>query len=100
MGSEHPDIAELYILQGDICMHLSKFQEMISCYETSLRLRIKIYGEEHYFTADSLEKLGIAHRILGNFGSALECHEAALRIKTVKFGEEHVAIADTLIYLG
>ena len=65
-----------------------------------LRIRLKLFGEEHASTADSYDGLGFTHHLLGDFKAALDSYKHALEIRLKLFGEEHVSIAKSYHNLG
>jgi tetratricopeptide (TPR) repeat protein len=84
------NLANVYYRLGD-------YAKATEFHERALAIKLKIFGEEHADTADSLNNLGSVYQDLGDDAKAKEFYERALTIKLKIFGEEH---ADTAISLA
>ena len=60
-----------------------------------LKIRKKIYGEEHPFVAESYLRLAVDYRNLTKYNEAKECDEKALAIRRKIYGEEHPDVKDS-----
>ena len=65
-----------------------------------LRIRQKVFGEEHPDYATSLNNIGMVNHKIGNYDKALEYLEKCLIIRQKVLGEEHPDYAATLNNIG
>jgi len=72
----------------------------VECYQKSLAMRRKIYGEEHPSIAQSLSNLGSAFSQQGDLSAALECFSQSLEMRRKLHGPEHPYVASSLSLLG
>ena len=78
-------MAELaYLLQ-----YIAEYKKAEELYEKSLRIRKKIFGEEHPATAASYNNLAGVYKSQGEYQKAEELYKKSLRIKEKIFREEH-----------
>jgi hypothetical protein len=76
-----------------------EWKNSIAMRERALRLQLDTLGEQHPFTAVTLQNLGVAYSALGSHDTAIMFLEWALRIKIDTLGL-HPSTADTLSNLG
>ena len=62
-------------------------------HKKALKIRKKIYGEEHADVAGSYNNLGNVYRNLGEYVQAKQCHVMALKIQQKVYGEGHMKVA-------
>jgi tetratricopeptide (TPR) repeat protein len=74
-----------------VMTHLVKRQEALRHHERALEIRLKLFGEEHPGTAQSLNNIGATYSDLGKYLEALKYLERALAVYRKLFGEEHPA---------
>ncbi|MDI9408973.1 MAG: tetratricopeptide repeat protein [Candidatus Pacebacteria bacterium] len=76
------------------------FPEAESTGHKSLSIRLAAYGENHPFTANSLNNLGNVYTVKGDYDQALAYYQRALKVQLQLLGENHPDTAATLVNLG
>jgi CHAT domain-containing protein/tetratricopeptide (TPR) repeat protein len=85
---------------GFVCLTLGDYAKGMEYTERELAIWLKLFGEEHEYTAASLFVLGNIHGVLDDYAKAKEYAERALAIRLKLFGEEHADTAASLFCLG
>lgn len=88
------EIAKIYNLQGVLYSSIGNIKKAFSLYETSLKIRKTILGENHQETATSYDNLASIYEELKDYKNSIIYHKKALEIRINLLGEEHT---DTLI---
>ena len=97
----HEDaLGQNYWDKGKIQCRKGYYTDAITSFTRALDTRVKLFGEEHYKTADSYHELGVTQHSLGNYTAALESERRALDIRIKLFGEEHSNTADSYDSVG
>ncbi|MFQ6309058.1 tetratricopeptide repeat protein [Lysobacter capsici] len=68
--------------------------------QESLRVRLKLYGERHGYTASALNQLGTIAQARGDYAATAAYFERALQIKRELKGEQHPHVASAEYNLG
>ncbi len=76
------------------------YTRALEYHEKSLEIRLKLFGEHHRDTAQSLNSVGNTYAIIGNKERALEHHEKSLKIRQELFGELHPDTAQSFYNIG
>ncbi|XP_068688366.1 uncharacterized protein [Montipora foliosa] len=93
-------LAHSYLSLGMTQHSMRDFTSALQSKQRSLKIRMKVLGEDHASTADSYHSLGVTQHSLGDFISALQSAKRALQVRIKVFGEDHASIADSYHSLG
>ncbi len=100
LGS-YPDIhASVCCTLGGAYLSLGLYERAEEQFQTSLRLRRQIFGELHFWVAETLFHLGKLHDARGEWSEAREYFERALALQTTQSGEHELAAAETQLRLA
>jgi len=87
---------------GVLCQNMGNLPKAEEFFLKALKIRLNLFGENHYDVGDSLNNLGLLYQNMGN----LNLHKAedffmrSLRIRYNLFGENHSDVASSLDNLG
>ena len=93
MANSFNNIAEISHEQGDLC-------GAISIHKRALKIRQRLYGDNHPDVADSLNNIGVICHKLEELSAARKYHAKALGIRKKVYGEDHLEVACSLNSLG
>lgn len=71
---------------GHVCIELADYKKGMELHEKSLAIRLKIQGNYHKSTADSINSIGVAYHGQGDFKKGLEYFDKALIIYKKIYG--------------
>ena len=98
---KHEDaLAQSYWEKGDFQCRRGNLTDAITSFRRALDSRVKLFGEEHYKTAESYHSVGVTQHSLSDYTAALESAKRALDIRIKLFGEEHPETADSFHSVG
>ena len=87
---------------GTICSKRSDYKSALDCYQKSLNMRLKIYGDSsHPEIAESYNNIGNVYRSQGDYKSALICNQKSLNMRLKIYGDlPHPDIAGSYNNIG
>jgi CHAT domain-containing protein len=78
----------------------AKYPEALKLREKVRAIYKEVLGEKHYFYADALNLLAVAHKTLADFEKAEPLFLEAIRVGKLTYGEKHPRYANFLKNLG
>ena len=100
IGKEDTLFADAYHLLGKTYYNESKNNLALQYWDTTLRLRLKIYGKIHTAVAKSYNNIGIAYYARCKYDSTLHYYQKALRIEKEINGDNHPSLAAYYVNLA
>ena len=98
---QHEDaLAQNYWDQGNLQCQRGNYTDAITSFRRALDIRVQLFGEEHYKTAENYHSIGVTRHLMNDYTAALESHKRALDIRIKLFGKEHSEIADSYCSVG
>lgn len=92
LGSEHPNVATIWINLGQTWEKKGEYDKAINYYEQALASYLKTLDPEHSFVAVAWNNLGSAWDDKGDYGKAIDYFEKALKSDLKTFGLEHPTV--------
>ena len=99
-GSEHFELADVYLNLGTIFGEQEQPEQYIAYQQRALNIYQKRLSAEHPNVALCLSNLASAYTSLGDFSRVDELNQQALRIRKKLFGAVHPDVADTYFNIG
>ena len=87
------DISERLSSLGKVCEMHCEFNVAKTYFENSLKVRIRLLGDQNVDVATSYSNLALIHHVLGDREQAKEYQQRALAIQLKRLGAEHVSVA-------
>ncbi|MEE9439298.1 MAG: CHAT domain-containing tetratricopeptide repeat protein [Saprospiraceae bacterium] len=81
MGPESQEMGSLLLSEAEIHLKKKEYKIALDKNEQSLHLARKLFGDNHYYTGEILQKIGIVHFKMGNMSEANINLEKALKIR-------------------
>lgn len=88
-GTEHDNIANCLKAMGDIYDIASKHDSALLCYQQSLDIRVKKYGEGHVNVAQSYTSFGYSCYQHGDIAKGVELFEKGVNIMSKQLNSDH-----------
>ncbi len=108
-GEGHPEVAQSYnnlgtaydsIIDNNSQQFKSNKDKSLIYHNNALKIRLKIYGENHPDVAYSYNNIGVVYSSLGSFKETLENFEKALNIRLEVHGRTHPDVAKSYNNIG
>lgn len=98
---EESEIAfSFYFSLGEQFFFVRNYDKAIECFEKSLSFSIKINGDQHSLTSESLNNLGLMWATKREYDMALKYYEKSLVIRLKVFGDQHSSTGESYNNLG
>lgn len=99
VGDDHPEVANTLAKMGS-WIPVTGIEKAVELRYEVLRIREKVYGDEHLLTADALVDAGKIERSRANPLESIELFGRALQIRSSILGPGHPETAKCMIFLA
>ena len=93
-------VAKVYEQLGIKCERKQKIAKALVYFNKSLRVRVKVFGDDHESVADMHYRIGRLHRDQQSDHEALACFQAATKIRKKTIGRDDLVISNILTDAG
>ncbi|MBW8051579.1 MAG: tetratricopeptide repeat protein [Cytophagales bacterium] len=94
------EIAKTYLILGVVYLHKGSYVDAISCFNTSLAIKIPQLGREHPSVGATYINIGMFYNDKGDYGTAMDYYHQALRMFLKTLGKEHPFVAYSYNNIG
>jgi len=95
LNVENEKIATFLAYLGNFYRSLLEYEKTEEVLLKALKIRKRIFGENHILTATTYSNIGILYRLMGKYEQSLVFQKKSLKIRESILGEEHLETAQS-----